>query len=98
MGHYRNRPARALLLTLQASGGAILTPLRSPGMVLWSSATDKEFLEEFASSVVDENDVAELTEYLVDEGHLSAVEAERLEVDIEVLSASAAHPVVAPEA
>jgi hypothetical protein len=93
MSHVRQRPARRLVLRLTASGGAELThPYNNcRSNPLWASATDREFLEEFGERALDENDLLELTEYLIDCGHLTQAEADdHLRIDIRVLQSPAA--------
>ncbi len=81
-----------LVLTLLAEGGANLT---DGSRTMWASDSDEEFAEEFAGrEMLDENDLAELLEYLVDTGVLSEEEADDCEVDIETLDADPEEDVI----
>lgn len=86
MSHARARPAPHLL-TLLADGGAQLQSGHDEASpVVWASDSDPDFLEEMGGQeFLDENDIAEVLEYLVDEGHMSDAEADACEVDIETL-------------
>lgn len=86
MGHAR-LAVRKLRLHLTEEGGAELLAGTDQ---LWASDSDDEFLEEFGTEILDENDLDEILEYLVDSGHMTSEEADRTECTGEVLRENAA--------
>lgn len=81
MGHARHH-VRRLTLFLTADGGA---ELLAGDDQLWASDSDEEFLEEFGTEILDENDVDAILEYLIETERLTEEEADRAEVRAEVL-------------
>jgi hypothetical protein len=92
MGHGRRSPPRRLLLTFVAEGGAELAPVLpdgTSGVILWASDDDDDFIEEFGTRVLDENEFEEVVDYLIERGEMTEAEGAALDIDVETLSAGA---------
>jgi hypothetical protein len=59
-------------------------------VVLWGSADDEDFREEFGEDILDEEDAEEVVDYLVEHGIVSEEEAEKLVIYEESLEGGAA--------
>lgn len=83
----RYRPERpAFQLTLTRGGGAELTD-HETGETVWASTDDADFMEEFPDFLQQE-DLADILDYLEETGELSARDADRCDVREEFIEAA----------
>lgn len=66
-------------LILLENGSAVLTE-DDEREILWSSDNDAGFKDQFGDDLLGEDDITDIFEFLVDEGHLKDSEVEHVEV------------------
>lgn len=57
----------------------------SQGHTLWASDADEAFKDEFGDEFLDEEDDADILDYLVDAGHLTDEDADAVEIMVSTL-------------
>jgi TusA-related sulfurtransferase len=83
----RYRPERAAFqLTLTRGGGAELTD-NETGEVVWASADDADFTDEFPP-FLKQADLADILDYLEEVGELTARDADRCDIREEFIEAA----------
>ncbi len=82
---YRQERA-AFQLTLTRGGGAELTD-HETGETVWASTDDADFMEEFPD-FLNQDDLADILDYLEETGELTARDADRCDVREEFIEAA----------